>query len=466
MTHWGPNRQSVHRLLVRTTTKRSVAFYARSLGRAIAWIHHARRYHPTRRHHWIEYEDESADLRRAPPAPAHRIIVRTPGKRDVSFYAQTVMGAIRWILRARLRHLDRRRHWIEYEDQPADRRRVHPDERTSMTYQASQRVPMMTLLLLLLVLVAPVHAALAIDTIAFGENGAFVNTVTTSAFSTAGSNELLLALIGTDDQAAGQAVMSVATMGLTWTFVRRTNTQRGDSEVWRAWTTIQLFGITVRATLTQVAASAITVVALTGADAIMPIGAIASGSGLNSAAATSLTTTRAGSLVFGAGSDWSASAFPTPALGQTILHSFTAAGLTTVWAQQTTQSVATSGSLVRLADTAPTTATYNLTAVEVLASISAPPPSTTTIVNLAWNASASPVTGYRVYVGTMSATYGQPFEAGSALTFAVPSRVIGTRYYYAVTAVDTGGESIFSNEVTGIVGTGLPLVPTGIQVIR
>jgi hypothetical protein len=70
-------------------------------------------------------------------------------------------------------------------------------------------------------------------------------------------------------------------------------------------------------------------------------------------------------------------------------------------------------------------------------------------VSLAWNASASPgVTGYRVYVGTQSGTYTTIYPTGNQTTFTVPSLNPG-RYYFAVKAVDAGGnESPFSNEVT------------------
>jgi hypothetical protein len=70
-------------------------------------------------------------------------------------------------------------------------------------------------------------------------------------------------------------------------------------------------------------------------------------------------------------------------------------------------------------------------------------------VSLAWDASASPdVTGYKVYVGTASRTYGAPISVGNQTSYTVTNLSAGT-YYFAVTAVNANGdESDYSNEVT------------------
>jgi hypothetical protein len=70
-------------------------------------------------------------------------------------------------------------------------------------------------------------------------------------------------------------------------------------------------------------------------------------------------------------------------------------------------------------------------------------------VPLAWDASTSPdVTGYKVYVGTASRTYGAPITIGNQTTYTVTGLSAGT-YYFAVTAINAGGdESDYSNEVT------------------
>ena len=69
-------------------------------------------------------------------------------------------------------------------------------------------------------------------------------------------------------------------------------------------------------------------------------------------------------------------------------------------------------------------------------------------VNLAWNASSGPVSGYKVYYGTASGNYTSNLNAGSATSATVASLADGSTYYFAVKAYDsTGNESSFSNEV-------------------
>ena len=69
-------------------------------------------------------------------------------------------------------------------------------------------------------------------------------------------------------------------------------------------------------------------------------------------------------------------------------------------------------------------------------------------VSLAWDASTSTgITGYKVYVGTASGTYGSPVAIGNQTTYAVTGLSAGT-YYFAVTATTSSAESGFSNEVS------------------
>jgi Abnormal spindle-like microcephaly-assoc'd, ASPM-SPD-2-Hydin len=77
-------------------------------------------------------------------------------------------------------------------------------------------------------------------------------------------------------------------------------------------------------------------------------------------------------------------------------------------------------------------------------------------VQLGWNASTSPVTGYFVYRGNIS---GGPYarviaSSVNSLAFTDTSVNLGTTYYYVVTAVDSAGsESVFSNETTAVIPT-------------
>jgi hypothetical protein len=74
-------------------------------------------------------------------------------------------------------------------------------------------------------------------------------------------------------------------------------------------------------------------------------------------------------------------------------------------------------------------------------------------VVLAWDANTEPdVTGYKVYSGTTSGTYGTPVDVGNVLTRTVTGLTDGQTYFFAVTAYDSfGNESGYSNEVSYLV---------------
>src|SRR5439155_20795243 len=81
--------------------------------------------------------------------------------------------------------------------------------------------------------------------------------------------------------------------------------------------------------------------------------------------AVSMTTTRDGGLVYGAGNDWDATASRTPAEGQAIvLDALPPAG--TFWVQNIVGPIESAGTVVALSDTDPTTDRWNLAAVEIL----------------------------------------------------------------------------------------------------
>ena len=80
----------------------------------------------------------------------------------------------------------------------------------------------------------------------------------------------------------------------------------------------------------------------------------------------SVTSTRAGSLVFGAGNDWDAATPRTVGAGQAMLHEYpdTVNG-DDLWAQNVTAPTGVAGSTITVGDTAPTTDRWNQVAVEV-----------------------------------------------------------------------------------------------------
>jgi len=80
-------------------------------------------------------------------------------------------------------------------------------------------------------------------------------------------------------------------------------------------------------------------------------------------------------------------------------------------------------------------------------------------IRLAWDPSLSPgISGYRVYVGQSSRSYGTPITIGNQTTYTVTNLANGT-WFIAVTAFDaSGNESGFSNEVSATISP-TPLDP-------
>jgi len=75
-------------------------------------------------------------------------------------------------------------------------------------------------------------------------------------------------------------------------------------------------------------------------------------------------------------------------------------------------------------------------------------------VSLTWGPSISPdITGYNVYFGNSSRTYGTPISIGNQTAYTVSGLSAGT-HYFAVTALDVdGNESDFSNEISQVIGS-------------
>ncbi|MBF0532546.1 MAG: fibronectin type III domain-containing protein [Candidatus Omnitrophica bacterium] len=83
-----------------------------------------------------------------------------------------------------------------------------------------------------------------------------------------------------------------------------------------------------------------------------------------------------------------------------------------------------------------------------------PPPTTPTLnsalgganqVELNWDA-VSGATSYRIYYGTAPGVYGAPIDVVNLTTYTVTGLDAGTAYYFAVSAVNAGGESPKSDE--------------------
>ena len=198
------------------------------------------------------------------------------------------------------------------------------------------------------------------------------STTNSLQISTSSSNELLLAFIGADYlSGANTTVTKIASTGLTWVLVKRTNVQSGTSEIWRAFAPSPLSNVTITATLSKSVISSMTVVSFTGVDpsgtnGSGAIGATATANAKTGGPNASLTTTRNGSWVFGVGNDFDNAAARTPASGQSLVHQYLATTGDTYWVQMQNSPTPLSGTIVGIQDTAPTTDRYNLSICEIL----------------------------------------------------------------------------------------------------
>src|SRR6266852_2779179 len=193
-----------------------------------------------------------------------------------------------------------------------------------------------------------------------------VGTSTTQPFDTAVGGDLLVAFVSSDGPGfgGGQAA-TVSGAALTWTLVRRENTQAGTSEIWKATAASPLRGASV--TSTQVADGfhqSLTVVVFASAGGT---GASAGANAGSGAPAVNLTTTRAGSLVYGVGNDWDSATARVLGPGQMMVHQLvdTPVG-DTFWVQAFSLPIGAAGTSVTLNDTQPTADRWNFAAVEVV----------------------------------------------------------------------------------------------------
>ena len=218
-------------------------------------------------------------------------------------------------------------------------------------------------------------AVLGIDANISKDQGTPSKTVTTGAFSTAFSNEVLIAFVSSDTVSGSNVtVTGIAGGGLVWAPVSRTNVQSGTAEVWRAFAPNPLSQVAVTATLSQTVASSMTILSFTGADTTGTngsgaIGAIGNANASKAAPSASLVTTRSGSWVFGVGNDWDNAIARTVGSGQTMVHQNLSAVGDTYWVQRQNTSTPPAGTTVTINDTAPTTDRFNLTIVEILPSL-------------------------------------------------------------------------------------------------
>jgi hypothetical protein len=186
--------------------------------------------------------------------------------------------------------------------------------------------------------------------------------------TTTGSQELLLAFLSSDGPNGGgtASFSGVTGAGLTWTLRQRANAQAGTAEIWRAVAAGPLTNATITATQASGSwQSSLTVVAFLGADTAP--GAVLATSAPSGTPSATLTTTRAGSWVWGVGTDWSTATARTVGSNQALVDQFLAPAGDTYWVQRQNAQTPTNGSAVTINDTAPTGDRYDLAVIEVLA---------------------------------------------------------------------------------------------------
>jgi len=187
----------------------------------------------------------------------------------------------------------------------------------------------------------------------------------TPAFSTTGSNDLLVAFVGYDGPPSMPQTASVSGSGLTWLLIERSNAQHGTSEIWAASAGGALGNVTV-ASQPGIASygGALTVIAFRNTSGPGVVGRTSAPSGPPD---IYLPGVQAGSWVFAVGNDWDQAIARVPVSGQELVHQWldTSVG-DTYWVQSTT-GPSTAHGLVDIHDTAPTTDQWNYAAVEVVA---------------------------------------------------------------------------------------------------
>jgi hypothetical protein len=164
--------------------------------------------------------------------------------------------------------------------------------------------------------------------------------------------------------AAGAQQTTVSGSGLSWSLVKRSNTQAGVVEIWTARTTAQLTSLSVTATPSRA-----------GYDGLLAVFGFANASGVGVAGGGGAPTGApdiylpgigTGSWVFAVGNDWDRSVARTPVTGQVLQHQWLDGKAGDTFWVQSTAAPNTAPGLVTIHDSAPTNDRWNMAAVEVL----------------------------------------------------------------------------------------------------
>ncbi|HEY1177653.1 MAG TPA: hypothetical protein VGF17_15980, partial [Phytomonospora sp.] len=199
---------------------------------------------------------------------------------------------------------------------------------------------------------APARAAetLRVDRQVVAHQDTPAPAITSPGLSTTAGDALLVAFVSSDGPSAGGAsgFASVTGGGLDWTMRVRANTRAGVTEIWQAVAPDPLSGVAVTATRAGGSyAGSLVVTAFAGADTTAG-GAVASASAASGAPSVSLTATRTGSWVWGAGNDWDSASSRTVGSGQTKVDEFLASVGDTFWVQRRASADSVAGAVTRL----------------------------------------------------------------------------------------------------------------------
>jgi len=204
---------------------------------------------------------------------------------------------------------------------------------------------------------------IGIDKQVFVDGG---GTMTTPAFSTTVDHELLVAFVALDGPSSSQQTAVVSGSGLTWTLLKRSNTQAGDAEIWAAVAPNPLTNATVIAQPGVGTNYHGTLVVLAFTNAAGP-GMVNQTAAMSGAPDIYIPGVSAGNWVFAVGNDWDNPISRTPLSGQYLVHQRvdTSVG-DTYWVQATTTPSAATA-LVDIHDSAPITDRWNYCAIEIVA---------------------------------------------------------------------------------------------------
>jgi Big-like domain-containing protein/lysyl oxidase len=189
-------------------------------------------------------------------------------------------------------------------------------------------------------------------------------TLTSPALTTPTAGDAVLAFVSFDGPSgAGGQSATVTGAGLTWTLVKRSNTQPGTSEIWSAKATGTLTNATVTATPQR-----------SGFDGSLTVVAFRNASGTGVAGAAGATTGApdiylpgigTGSWVWAVGNDWDRAVARTPVTGQQLQDQWIDTGMGATFWVQSTGAPNTASGLVTIHDNAPTNDRWNYAAVEI-----------------------------------------------------------------------------------------------------